>query len=424
MAVTSINARVRGVRWISIALFFAIAGASRAWKIEHVLPDPVIPSTKECIPWKGQLSGDRRLMVSNSPETITDISRPVLWHHRVQTDPDASSSRHRIFLWHANGMTGRDIRVGVTVENLSPWHELTLSEVRVVAAVGTRANPIATVGLPVAKRALDIERAPQHSLPDTSIAMADAPGGAAVRGIIGWNLKPGQMVGAVIEFTVQQRDGDADTGINYMARTVAGTRDEQLTGNLRLREGSDGHGLAPLIIKRLADGTRISHTRGSWEHSSIIIDNRHHPFIYSTKPRYALVTFPDANDLLMTRATSYDPAHASPDGNAGNWGVTYNIIVFTSLPPEGVKPRPIEMRLVSLNTRNETLDLPYAYAGVMRVGRGDSRAIQPIKWGTGANGTQVVWVFHPQPGEFDSQSFQLMHAGGACLPVGIRLKGL
>ena len=408
---------------LMVILMQAVTDA-RAWQTERIAPNPVVDFPRGCILWNGSLENDRRLLVSNSPESVTNLDTPVLWHDEVTGTSGKMFTQHRIFLWHANGLSSTGIKVGVTVENFSPDHSLTLTDGRVVAAVGQHADPIKGVGLPVAIGALDIDNAQEIPLADPTVAPAASLTAPAIRGVIGWNLYPEQMVGAIIEFTVMKSSSTAPGDLHYMVRVVAGRWDERMTGNFRLNEGRDGSGLSALQMKVSHAGELMTHSRGSWDHCDIAIDNRAHPFSYSREPRFAFITFPGTNDLLMTRANSYDPDHASTDGNAGNWGVVYRITVYTTLPADASRRKRIEMRFVAVNTWSKSSGQVSPYAGAARVNGGAINTIPVLKWGTTRNSTRVIWTFTPLPGETSSQSFQLMHAGGACLPVAIRLKGI
>lgn len=312
----------------------------------------------------------------------------------------------------------------MTNENLSGEHRLQLFDCRMAAAVGRRSNPISTVGLPVAASTLDIDTAPTIPLQDTSIAAA-LPGTApAIRGVIGWSLLPGQLVGAVLEFTVMKADPLAPGALHYQVRTVVGKWDEPMTGNGRLREGADGSGLAPLEIKVARDGTKMMNTRGSWDHCIVAVDNCTRPYLYAVQPAYALITFPGVNDMLMSQATSDDPTHASPDGNTGNWGVTYRITRGNHPAARRHSGRWHRDAHREPEHRQPPVRAPFSYAGTLRAGSGAGRVIPTLVWGTTRNSTGVVWLFRPQPGVPESQTFELMHAGGACMPVDIRLKGV
>lgn len=88
------------------------AAIVRAREVERIFPDPVIDFPRRCIIRNGKLIDDRRLIVSNSPETIRDLTRPVLWHDEVAGKSGQTIERHRIFLWHADGFSERGIKVG------------------------------------------------------------------------------------------------------------------------------------------------------------------------------------------------------------------------------------------------------------------------------------------------------------------------
>jgi len=407
-----------------VLLFMQAVTDARAWQTARITPNPVVDFPKGCIIWNGHLENERRLLVSNSPESVTHLDTPVLWHDEVIGKSGKVFTQHRIFLWHANGLASTGIKVGVTVENLSPDHSLTLTGGRVVAAVGRHADPIKGVGLPIAVGALDIDNAQGIPLADPTVAPATSLTAPAIRGVIGWNLYPGQMVGAIIELTVMKSIPSAPGDLHYMVRVVAGRWGEQMTGNSRLSEGGNGSGLSAMQVKVSHAGELMTHSRGSWAHCDIAIDNRTHPFSYSLNPRFAFITFPGANDLLMTRANSYDSQHASIDGNAGNWGVMYRITVYVTLPANTSRGKRIEMRFVAVNTWSKSSGQVNPYAGAARVNGGAVNTIPVLKWGTKRNSTGVIWTFTPLPGNISSQTIQLVHAGGACLPVAIMLKGI
>ncbi len=62
--------------------------------------------------------GTRRLMLSDNPETLTDVTVPTeqatLWHDVVRTT--TRTVKHRIFGWHYNKIGG-PVKLGITVEN-------------------------------------------------------------------------------------------------------------------------------------------------------------------------------------------------------------------------------------------------------------------------------------------------------------------
>jgi hypothetical protein len=77
------------------------------------------------------LSGSRRLMVSDNPETLNSttfsVTRGTLWHDYVNTSN--TTVLHRVFVWHLNN-TGGTVKIGLTVQNLSSTNTIELQSVK------------------------------------------------------------------------------------------------------------------------------------------------------------------------------------------------------------------------------------------------------------------------------------------------------
>lgn len=275
----SLSSTIRsGWRLFVAAIIIWLPMICGGWSVETLTPSPEISFNNDCFSWDAAFVGDRRLLVSNSPETITSLRAPVLWHDEVVTDASTPFVRHRVFIWHVNGMSST-IKVGITIENMMTSHALTLYDCRGMAVVSSVGNALIGAGIPLAVQGLNIETAPRIPINDFIVAPASSTKEPHLRGVIGWNVPVNRLIGAVVEFTVLKLAPQAR--MKYMVRVVVGKKDESFTGNSRLREGANGSGLAQAQIRSVVSGQYMNHSRGSWPSSIIALSNQAHPFVYS-----------------------------------------------------------------------------------------------------------------------------------------------
>ncbi|WP_102348046.1 copper amine oxidase N-terminal domain-containing protein [Bacillus sp. Marseille-P3661] len=165
--------------------------------------------------------GNRRLMVSDNPENLNSRTiqgdNVTLWEDEVKSEQQTID--HRVFAWHINEF-GSDVSIGITIENLS-----TTNEIEVVDLKGThRQTPNGwvnyDVGLPLAEYTLSNDltnvKMKQAVLQENDISLMNS-----------FNLKSKQTIGFLYDFTVKRKSGTGE--LDYKIRTVLSKNGEDLT---------------------------------------------------------------------------------------------------------------------------------------------------------------------------------------------------
>jgi hypothetical protein len=312
-------------------------------------------------------------MFSDSPETLNSevfsTANITLWHDYMNTS--STSVMHRVYGWHLNSY-GASIKVGLTVQNLSSTNTIELQQV--YREKQTSTNYLST-GICLAKACLGGTM--------VSISPADNRFGQTVGLIEETTVANNYLFGFVYEFTVARYSGTGN--LNYKIRTVA----TRITGNNLRTITSDPVGLH-----------FDSHPRGSWDQGALIT---------GTLPTYTVGTTAStkisngSTDNVLSASASYDSANAR--NNTGHWGAIYRVTLPISNNTGAT--RTVRIRL---NARAGT------YGGAVKRSSG-TNGVPKLLVNDDPNVAHVM-DFSAPTGSSGAQ-FDIMHAGGASLPIAV-----
>lgn len=325
---------------------------------------------------------ERRLMVSDNPETLTAESFPVeygtLWHDVVQTSK--RSVKHRIFGWHYN-RTGAPVKLGVTIENKDKDRiEVRHIERDLILGPST-VSWIIDVGQCIAKSCLggtlDRIKPVDHYKFGTGVALIEE-----------FIIEEDVLAGFIYEFTVEHADGKGSQ--DYEIRTVA----------------------SKLLDKDLREITTEpvpprpapqAHPRGSWTFSETDAVTPVYRVGQSANYRTCAgtkLTGEAPADLLFTAENSTLPNSLT---NRGQFGAVYQV----TIPILNETDSEASVR-IRVNPRGG------AFAGAALIG-GKTYGIPLLRNNTQLSPIADITV---PPGE-SSYSFKYMTAGSASTPLGI-----
>lgn len=326
------------------------------------------------------LSGNRRFMFSDNPETLNsssfNLTRGTLWNDRVNTS--STTVAHRVLGWHVNN-TGVPIRIGTTIQNLSSTNVIELTNVRSQKNSGT--TGYLNIGLCIAKASMGQT---MDSL--TPVHNRIGVGSALMEGL---SLPNGYFVGFMYEFNVTRYSGSGN--LNYVIRTVA-TKDAS----------DDLRSITTTPVAAYTAPGGSTHPRGSWSQSTIIgTTAAYNVGAIGTAQSYSISN--GTTDNLFTASASVDPTLAR--NNPGHFGVNYIVRVPISNNTGGTA----RLR-IRANPRGGT------YAGAVFTGSA-ARGIPAM-----TTNTQVCHLmdYDAQPGS-STLEIPLMHAGAASTPVAIHI---
>ncbi|WP_025718122.1 hypothetical protein [Paenibacillus sp. 1-18] len=156
--------------------------------------------------------GNRRLMLSDNPETLTDVTVPTeqatLWHDVVRTT--TRTVKHRIFGWHYNKIGG-PVKLGITVENKSNAVLEVRHMERALEIAPEDGNWIIDVGQSIAKSCLAgamkrLKPVDRHKFGRGTALLEE------------FKLPEGSLAGFTYDFTVEYGEGHGT--LDYVIRTV------------------------------------------------------------------------------------------------------------------------------------------------------------------------------------------------------------
>ncbi|AST06130.1 copper amine oxidase [Anoxybacillus flavithermus] len=318
------------------------------------------------------MADERRLLLSDNPEVLTATTVPLGQATLALDDVQGSfqAMNHRVFGWHVNNL-GTHATVAIMIDNRSS------SDIVVTDIKGThRTSPNSwghyDVGLPLAEAIL------RQSLA-TAPAVKVKAGTSAV--IQAFDVSNNQLLGFLYDFTVQQESDVA----NYRIRTVV----TNATANFSTISPT----LAPI-------DSYATHPRGVWKGTTL----------ETTLPTYTIDSEPVAysmsngkTDHLLSVANAL--SHPSETvHNPGHYGLTYRL----SLP---VQNETGEIKTIRLRFSGRG----GAYCGAVKI-NGVVYLIPPLQ-----PITQSAYIDYTVFSNQDVLSLELMHAGGAALPLGVEV---
>lgn len=321
-------------------------------------------------------SGNRRLMVSDNPEILNENTIPAdnvtLWQDEINSYN--SSMDHRIFGWHINRL-GEDIKLGITIENLSQTTDLEVVGPKGIYRTSPNGWSNYDIGLPIGEAVLS------NQLINTKLEKTVIKPGETIV-LQSFNLNNENLIGFLNELTIKNASGYGN--INYKIRTVLTKDDSDLT-----------------LIKSVpvpVDEVN-SHPRGIWPSSEL----------FTELPAYSIgtdeVAYKISNgitDNLMNQYSSEGQNYGVVQ-NTGHYGATYKV------------------KIPIINTTGETKTVRVRigargglYAGAVKTKSGVflTPVLQPF--------TEVANVLDYQvEGYSDSIELEIFHAGGSALPMAI-----
>ncbi|QKS71281.1 copper amine oxidase N-terminal domain-containing protein [Paenalkalicoccus suaedae] len=326
-----------------------------------------------------QLIGNRKLFVSNSPESIYDRTLPTpsatLWDE-THTNKRAKE-QHRVYAHHHNRIEDQDAVFAVTVENTSEG-PIYISNVKGLHRTSTRGWPAFDIGIHLAGRTLN------NTLVNQQARMIQ-PGETAVIGR--HPVSASTMVGYMYDFDVEP--GGQFIPASYTIRSVVTTE--------------AGMDVRSIKTPAIAKDTVNVHSRGSWDHSAI----------RGTLPTYTVgnegVSYSISNgvtDNFFTAESSTKPNESS--ANRGHYGINYEVVI--PVMNESSEPKQIELRL---SGRGGTYSSAYRLNGTVFITPQMRPGIESARMAT-------VTI---EPGQTELK-LELMHSGGSSLPAAITVQTL
>ncbi|TWI59835.1 copper amine oxidase N-terminal domain-containing protein [Halalkalibacter nanhaiisediminis] len=330
---------------------------------------------------EAKLTGERQLLVSDNPETLTSsvvpTPRATLSWHRVTTTKQLND--HRVFGWHVNQL-GKKVNIGITIENTSETNSLTIPASTGMAKQSSNSWINYDIGLPIADAILNDRLQNKRSR-----GITIKPGETAL--IDEFELYPGYILGFLNDITIETDAPGQER--NYIIRTVLSENASDLT-TIKTE---------PVPVNRAA-----AHPRGAWPQSAL----------ETTLPEYR-VGSPEQGynlsngrtDHLLTEGNSLATTNGAI-GNPGHFGMTYRINV----------------PLVNDSARTQTVRLKAAgrgglYSGAIKV-NGEIHLIPTLK----PNQDYVELIDYPVGPGTDQIEIEVMHAGGAALPLALYIETL
>ncbi|MCM3716427.1 copper amine oxidase N-terminal domain-containing protein [Alkalihalobacillus oceani] len=325
---------------------------------------------------EAELVGDRQLLVSDNPETLTPSlipPAPRLTLSEQRVTPDKEQNDHRVFGWHLNQL-GTKVNIGITIENTSETESLTIPASSGIVKKSNNSWVNYDIGLPIADGVLN-----NRQQTKSSQGLTIAPGETAI--IDEFELYPRYIVGFLNDFTVQTSGDD-----EYIIRTVL-SEFEDLT-SIRTE---------PIQINPYA-----AHPRGAWPASDLA----------ATLPEYTIGSVEQGynlsngrSDHLLTAENSLSTTNGAI-GNPGHFGMTYHV----TIPLVNQTSRAATVRLKATGRGG-------LYSGAIKV-NGESHLIPTLK----PNQDYVELIdYRVEPGT-DEITVEIMHAGGAALPVALYIE--
>ncbi|MBT2687092.1 copper amine oxidase N-terminal domain-containing protein [Bacillus sp. ISL-47] len=323
------------------------------------------------------LTGQRRLMVSDNPEMLDPRTVPyaeaTLWQDTVDTDKQ--SMDHRVYGWHVNKLN-KKINIGITIENLSSTNDLEIVNAKGIDRSTSNGWYHHDVGLPMAEAVLLNKLAPT--------------GQSAVKAnqtvtINQFAVEEEFLIGFLQDLTVKKAAGNGN--LNYKIRVVVTQNGSELTSIK----------YDPLQV----DSVNL-HPRGVWESSQL---QTVLPVYEAGTPEVAYSLSNGITDNLMSGETSLFGSGINVVRNPGHFGATYKVkIPIANLTGQ---PKTVRVRLGARGGR---------YSGAVKINN-KVLLVPTLKPGTEA----VNVIDYKVTGVQDELELEIMHGGGAALPLAVDL---
>lgn len=322
-----------------------------------------------------RLEGDRDLLISDNPETLTSKLIPnanaTLSQHQVKAT--AATNKHRVFGWHYNTL-GTDVQIGITVQNTSSTESIEVIDSKGTSQQSGNSWVGHDIGLTIADATFN-----NKFKKSSSKGIVIAPGETKV--IESYGLLRDYIIGFLHELDIQAVNGGTP---EYTIRTVLTKNNSNLTSIL-----SD-----PVPIDESA-----MHPRGAWASSIILADL---PAYTVDSPEVGYSISNGSTDNFLTAENSLSKINGAI-GNPGHFGMNYKV----SIP------------LVNQTGTTKTIKLKLAgrggiYSGAIKV-NGKVYLVPTLRVGT----EYVELPDYKMKGSSETIELEFMHAGGVNLPVAI-----
>ncbi len=325
-------------------------------------------------------SGNRRLMVSDNPETLNAntimLENSTLWDDKVNSSEQKID--HRVYGWHVNQL-GRKVKFGITIENLSQTNELEIVDIKGIDRRGQESWAHSDVGLPLAEAVLSDKLFPIQM--NNSIVRSNE---TAV--INEFSADNQYLVGFLKDFTVKRKSGTGN--LSYIVRVVMTQVDEDLTN----------------IKSSAVQSDRINfHPRGVWKSSQLVTQL---PTYQAGSEEIAYSISNGVTDNLLSVEQSLSGEKENLVKNPGHYGATYKVkIPITNNTGETKTVR------VRIGARGGD------YNGAIKVNDDKVYMIPVLKAGSEAANV----IDYPVEGKTGNIELEIMHSGGSALPIAIDL---
>lgn len=322
-----------------------------------------------------RLEGDRDLLISDNPETLTSklIPKSNATLSQYQVKATAATNKHRVFGWHYNTL-GTDVQIGITVQNTSSTESIEVIDSKGTSQQSGNSWVGHDIGLTIADATFN-----NKFKKSSSKGIVIAPGETKV--IESYGLLRDYIIGFLHELDIQAVNGGTPA---YTIRTVLTKNNSDLT--------SISSDPVPIDVSAM-------HPRGAWTSSTIQADLPAYT-VDSQEVGYSISN--DRTDNLLTAQNSLSQINGAI-GNPGHFGMNYKV----SIP------------LVNQTGQTKTIKLKLAgrggiYSGAVKV-NGKVYLVPTLRVGT----EYVELPDYEMKGSSETIELEFMHAGGVNLPVAI-----
>ncbi|RHW36203.1 copper amine oxidase N-terminal domain-containing protein [Lysinibacillus yapensis] len=325
-----------------------------------------------------ELSGNRTLLVSDNPETLTakviPNSTATLSEQIVKSSE--SVNEHRVFGWHYNTL-GKNIALGITVENTSQTTSLQVAKSQGVFKRSGHSWINYDIGLPIADHVLN-DKLQQAESEGITIA----PGETKV--IQMYTLSNSYIIGFLHDLDIQAVNGGESS---YTIRTVLAKNNEDLS---------------TIHSEVVPINPYAAHPRGVWPSSTIVSEFPTYT-IGDAEAGYSISN--GKTDHFLTAESSLEQRNGAL-GNSGHFGINY----IVNIPVANPSGQPQKVRL-KLSGRGGL------YSGAIKV-NGQVHLIPTLKPGK----EYIELPSYTINGTNEVITIEVMHAGGSNLPMAIYIE--
>lgn len=324
------------------------------------------------------LTGDRTLLVSDNPETLTTSVIPkstaTLSEQNVQSNKPVN--KHRVFGWHYNTL-GKNIALGITVENTSTSTSLQVTKSEGIFKKSSHSWINYDIGLPIADQVLN-----NQLLQAESEGTTIAPGETKI--IQSYNVLNSYVIGLLHDLDIQPVNGGESS---YSIRTVIASNNDELT---------------TIHLDPVPINSSAAHPRGVWPSSSIVSEFPTY-IIGGVQVGYSISN--GRTDHFLTKETSLEQLNGSV-GNSGHFGLNY-IVKIPVANPSG-QPKNVKIKLSGRGG---------LYSGAIKL-NGQVHLIPTLK-----PGKEYIELPSYTVNESNELiTLEIMHSGGSNLPLAIYME--